>query len=68
MVNIIQLIKQELEDKFPALYKDAQALKKGDIMDVDNTEGQNHIIEERDDYAEDLKEKDDEGYDDVVDK
>lgn len=36
-------------------------------MDVDTTEGQNTIIDERDDYAEDLKEEDDEGYEVVVD-
>ena len=36
-------------------------------MDVDTTEGQNQILEERDDYAEDLKEDDDEGYPEVTD-
>ena len=68
MVNILQLIRDEIENIYPPLYKDAQALKKGDTMEIDNTEGQNHIIDERDDYAEDLKETDDEGYEEVVDK
>ena len=67
-MKIIELIKEEINSKYPALYHDALAWKKGDIMDVDNTEGQNKIIDERDDYQEDLKEKDDEGYEEVIEE